>query len=223
MKLSSETVNVLKNFGTINPGLYFKQGSVLRTIAPSKAIASRAKIKESFPDEFCVADINQFLTVYNLYNDSEIDFSDADIIFKSGKSKIKYRKTAPEMIVIPPEKELNLPSVEVAFTLTEEDHTNIMKTASVLRSPNIAVESIDGQVYITAFDVADTAAHTNSIEVNAPTDADFRFVFLKENLKIIPGSYDVEICEKGIAYFKHKFQEVDYWVAIEQKHSYFKG
>ena len=223
MKLSNDTLTILKNFAGINSGIEFKAGTTLATISPGKTVLAKATLKDSFPEDFCVYDLPQFLSVHSLNKDPEIEFDDANIIFKSGKSKIKYRKTAKEMIVTPPDKVLTLPSVDVSFKLTEELFASIMKSASVLQSPHIAVESHNNKIYLTCFDAKDDSAHTNSIEVGDDATANFRMVFLTENLKMIPGSYDVEISSKGLASFKNTIQEVDYWIAIEAKESNFEG
>ena len=221
MKLSNDTLAVLKNFASINSGLEFKAGNILSTMSPGKTILAKATLKDTFPVDFCVYDLNQFLSVHSLYKDADIDFDDANVVFKSGKSKIKYRKTAKEMIITAPEKELNLPSVDVSFKLTEEVFSSIKKSANVLQSPNIAVESDGEKIYLTCFNAKDDSAHTNSIEVGDTSDRKFKMVFLEENLKMIPGSYDVEISSKGLASFKNTTQEIDYWIAIEAKDSNF--
>jgi len=221
MKLSNDTLAVLKNFASINSGLEFKSGNILSTMSPGKTILAKATLKDNFPIDFCVYDLNQFLSVHSLYKDADIDFDDVNVVFKSGKSKIKYRKTAKEMIITAPEKELNLPSVDVSFKLTEELFASIKKSANVLQSPNIAVESDGEKIYLTCFNAKDDSAHTNSIEVGDSSDKKFKMVFLEENLKMIPGSYDVEISSKGLASFKNTTQEIDYWIAIEAKDSIF--
>ena len=221
MKLSNDTLAVLKNFASINSGLEFKAGNILSTMSPGKTILAKATLKDTFPVDFCVYDLNQFLSVHSLYKDADIDFDDANVVFKSGKSKIKYRKTAKEMIITAPEKELNLPSVDVSFKLTEEVFASIKKSANVLQSPNIAVESDGEKIYFTCFNAKDDSAHTNSIEVGDSSDKKFKMVFLEENLKMISGSYDVEISSKGLASFKNTTQEIDYWIAIEAKDSNF--
>lgn len=221
MRLSNDTLAVLKNFASINSGLEFKAGNILSTMSPGKTILAKATLNDTFPVDFCVYDLNQFLSVHSLYKDADIDFDDANVVFKSGKSKIKYRKTAKEMIITAPEKELNLPSVDVSFKLVEEVFASIKKSANVLQSPNIAVESDGEKIYLTCFNAKDDSAHTNSIEVGDYSDKTFKMVFLEENLKMIPGSYDVEISSKGLASFKNTTQEIDYWIAIEAKDSNF--
>lgn len=222
MKLSGETLSILKNFASINTGIEFKVGNIIRTISVGKNILAEAKLKDTFPDDFCVYDLNQFLSVHSLYKDAEIDFDESNIIFKSGRGKIKYRKTAKEMIVTAPDKNLTLPSVDVGFTLTEEDFATIQKSANVLQSTHIAIESEGDKIFLTCYCAKDDSAGTNSIEVgDHASDAKFKMVFLTENWKMIPGSYDVELCAKGLASFKHKIQEVDYWIALEAKDSFY--
>jgi hypothetical protein len=221
MKLSNETLSVLKNFAGINSGIEFKKGNKLTTISSGKTVLAKAILKDEFPQDFCVYDLNQFLNIHSLNKDTEIDFDEANIIFKSGRSKAKYRKTAKEMIVTAPDKALSLPSVDVEFTLTEEDYASILKSANILQSPNIAVESVGEKIVLTAFSAVDDSAHTNSIEVAAGNDSKFKMVFLTENLKMISGSYDVEISSKGLASFKNKNVDIQYWVATESKYSKF--
>lgn len=221
MKLSNDTLTILKNFAGINSGIEFKTGNQLSTISPGKTVLAKAVLKDSFPEDFCVYDLPQFLSVHSLNKDPEIEFDDSNIIFKSGKSKIKYRKTAKEMIITPPDKDLSLPSVDVSFKLTDEVLASILKSASVLQSPHIAVYSDGMSIYLQSFDAKDDSAHTDSIEVADGNGSLFKAVFLTENLKMIPGSYDVEISSRGLASFKNTIQEVDYWIAIEAKESNF--
>jgi hypothetical protein len=159
------------------------------------------------------------LSVHSLYKDSEIDFTDSDIIFKNGKRKGNYRMTASTMIVTPPEKEITLPSVDCEFTLSAEDYDSLMKAASVLSSPNIAVQS-DGEVIeLVTFDAANNAAHTNTIEVGAGNGKTYKIVFKTDNIKLIAGSYVVRISFKGIGHFQNTKDDIQYWIAFEAKES----
>jgi len=221
MKLSKDTLDVLKNFASINSGIEFKKGNTIRTMSGGKTVLAKATLKDDFPQDFCVYDLNQFLSVHSLFDNTEIDFDDSNVIFKSGKKKTKYRKTAKEMIVTAPEKELTLPSVDITFTLTKEDFSDLLKSASVLQSPHIAVESVGDKIVLTAFNAKDDSAHTQSIEVGDGNGNKFKMVFLTDNLKMISGSYDVEISAKGLASFKNKNVELQYWVATESKESKF--
>jgi len=221
MKLSPETLSVLKNFATINSGIEFKAGKNIATISSTKTVLAKATLKDEFPEDFCIYDLNQFLSVYSLNKDPELDFETANVIFKSGRSKTKYRKTAKEMIVTVPDKVLALPTVDVSFTLSDEDFASILKSASILQSPNVCFQSDGDKITVSCFNAKDDSAHTNAIEVADGNGTEFKAVFLTENLKMVAGSYDVEISSKGISSFQNTKEQIQYWIAIEAKESTF--
>lgn len=220
MKLSNETLVVLKNFSTINEGIQFKKGTKLTTVSSSKTVLAQATLKDEFPEDFCVFDLNQFLSVHSLFKDkAELSFDDSNVIFQSGRSKIKYRKSAKDMIVTPPEKGITLPSEDVKFTLTSDDLDTILKTASVLSSPHIAIVSDGEKVDVVTFDAGNDSAHTNSIQICNGTGTNYKIVFKTDNIKLIPGSYEVTISFKGIGHFKNTKDDIEYWIAFEAKES----
>ena len=221
MKISNETLTVLKNFVGINASIEFKKGNKIATISPTKTVLAKATITDDFPQDFCIHDLNQFLSVQSLYKDGEIDFDDKHVIFKSGRKKLNYRTTSRNVIVTVPEKELNLPSVDASFSLTADDLANIMKSSAVLQSPNVAIMSDGDKIYVTSFDANDDSAHVNSTEITDGNGSVFKAVFLTENLKMMPDSYNVEISSKGLASFKNTKGDLQYWIAIEAKHSKF--
>jgi hypothetical protein len=220
MKLSNETLGVLKNFSTINQGIEFKKGNKLTTISAGKSVLAQAILKDDFPEDFCVYDLNQFLSVYSLFKDAtELEFDSANVIFNGGRRKTKFRKAAKEMIVTPPNKEIKLDEVDCYFALTTEDYADIMKASSVLSSPNISVQSDGESVELVAYDAKDDAQHTNSINVGAGNGKSYKIVFKVENLKMIPGEYEVQISFKGFAHFKNTKDDIQYWVAFEKNES----
>jgi len=220
MKLSNETLNVLKNFSAINQGIEFKQGNKLTTISSGKSVLAQAILKDDFPEDFCVYDLNQFLSVYSLFKGAtELEFDSANVIFSSGRSKTKFRKAAKEMIVTPPNKEIKLDEVDCSFTLTTEDYADIMKASSVLSSPNISVQSDGNSVELISYDAKDDAQHTNSINVGEGNGKSYKIVFKTENIKMVPGEYAVQISFKGFAHFKNTKDDIQYWVAFEKNES----
>jgi len=222
MKFSPKTIDVLKNFSTINPGLMFKSGSTISTMSPQKNILCEAVVEDSFPQDFGVHDLNNFLSVLSLNKDPEIEFDGKNAIIKflNGRSKIKYRFTEASMIVSPPEKKITLPSVDVTFSLTEEDYAWIQKTAAILRSPNVAVVGNGATVELLTFDAVDDSAPTNSVDIGLSTDKNFKLIFKTENLKMVPGAYSVDISSKGIAHFKNTKENIQYWIATESGSSF---
>jgi|TARA_R110000868_G_scaffold79800_1_gene226931 hypothetical protein len=221
MKLSSETLSVLKNFGNINQGLLFKTGKTLKTVSSHKNILAQVTINEEVPTDFGVYDLNNFLSVVSLHKDDpsfEFDEKHVVIVGNKGRSKIKYRFCDPTMINTPPEKELTMPEAEITFTLTSEDFDWILRAASVLSSPQIAIESDGTEVSIVTLDLQNDSAHSDALKLDAAGNGSkYRMIFKTENIsKILPGTYNVSISSKGISHFKNENVTLQYWITTEQ-------
>ena len=221
MKLSESTINVLKNFATINAGMQFKEGSVVRTINKGQNVLGKATIKESFEKDFVIYDLNRFLSLYSSLNDPEIvvNADSNNITIKSGTSKTTYGLADESMIVAPPAKELKIENAEVNFRLTKEDMSQVLKLSGILGLPNIAVIGDGTSISISALDVKNADSDDFSIKVGQ-TSANFRMIFVTENFKMIPGTYDVSISSKGISHFKHSTDSLEYWIATETGSKY---
>ena len=225
MKFSNDTLTLLKNFASINQGIVFKKGKVLRTVSAQRNVMAEATIGEEIPKDFGVYDLNNFLSVLSLHKDNPvIDFQDNNVLISGlqGRSKIKYRFCAASMIVAAPDKNLELNNPEIKFDLSAEDFDWILRAANVLSSPHIAIESDGIKVFITAFDVQNDAAHTESLEVSNSNGDKYKMLFKTENLKMLAGAYAVTISSKGIAHFKHKSMNIQYWIATEAGSKYEK-
>lgn len=224
MKLSNETLSVLKNFASINSGIYFKSGSVISTVSPQKNILADAKISETIPADFGIYDLNEFLSVISLFKDgAELEFDSKNVTIKGsdGRSKIKYRFTDPSMIVVAPDKRPNIPGFDVEFDLSSSDFEWILKTANVLGSPNVGVVSDGSSVSLNTFDVNNDSSHENSVILSGVSaDSAYKLIFKTENLKILPGDYRVEISSKGIAKFTGKNNGLSYFVTLETSSQY---
>jgi len=219
MKLSDNTLSILKNFGTINQGIYFKKGKTLKTVSSHKNILVQANINEEVPADFGVYDLNNFLSVISLSSEPTFEFEDKNVVIvgNKGRSKTKYRFCDPTMIVTPPEKELAMPDPEITIDLSSEDFGDIMRTAAVLSSPQVAVESDGKKVNLVTLDTANDSAHTNTLELGDGDGKVYKMIFKTENLsKVLPGSYTVNISSKGISHFKNKDVDLQYWITTEQ-------
>jgi hypothetical protein len=220
MKLSNETLSVLKNFGAINQGIMFKKGKTLKTVSSHKNILAEVNISEEIPADFGVYDLNNFLSVVSLHKeDPSFEFDPHHVVIcgNKGRSKIKYRFCDPTMIVLPPEKQLTMPEADISFELASEDFEWIMRAANVLSSPHIAVDSDGEKIILVTLDLQNDSAHTESLEMgDNTTGSKYRMIFRTENLsKILPGAYEVKISSKGISHFKNKNLPLQYWISTE--------
>ena len=218
MKLSNDTLSILKNFASINQGIYFKKGKTIRTVSTGKNIMAEAIVSEEIPTEFGVYDLNNLLSVISLHKEEPtFDFEDNNILISGlkGRSKIRYRFCAASMIVTPPDKTIEMPNPEITLKLSGEDLDWVLRAANVLSSPFIAVESNGSKVFVKTFDSTNDAAHTDSIEIAEGNGDIYCMIFKTENLKVISGGYSVKISSKGIANFKHETANIQYWIATE--------
>lgn len=224
MKLSTNTVTVLKNFSVINEGIFVKKGNVVETISKQKNILARAELAETFDNEFGIYDLNKFLGVLSLQKDTpEIEFDDKHIIIKTfgGRSKTNYRKASKDVILVPPEKKINMGEPEIVLSLSAEEINWVTRMASALSSPNIAFVSDGQKIHVQTFDAKDDSADVNTTELNiAGNGAKYRMIFATDNLRFIEGSYEIKIASKGIAHFKNTTVPIEYWVMAETGSKY---
>ena len=211
MRLSEQTVSLLKNFAGINQNIQFKAGNKLQTISAQKNILVDAEVPELFPSDFAIYDLNKMLGVMSLFQDPELEIGDKTM--KVG-GKVNYMFAVPSMIVTPPEKELAFPEAEVAFTMTNADFSQTTKAAAMLGLPHVCVVGDGSKITLGATDVNNSSSDDFVTEVGT-TDKNFCMVFKIENLKLFAGDYDVQITSKGISKFSHTSINLQYFIATE--------
>ena len=215
MKLSDNTLSVLKNFSSINQSILFKHGSRLRTISVMKNILAEVTITEEIPKDFGIYDLNQFLNGMGLHQSPELDFTnDGYVVIKEGKMRTKYFFADPQVIVTPPEKPITLPSEDVTFELSTDQLDKLLKAASIYQLSDLAVVGGDGVVKIVVRDKKNDTSNDFSIVVGE-TESTFSFNFKVENIKILPGTYDVVVSSKLLSRFTNKNQDLVYYIALE--------
>jgi hypothetical protein len=220
MKLSDKTLNILKNFSNINQSILFKQGNKLRTISVMKNILAECTIQEEIPKDFGIYDLNQFLNGLSLYQNPELDFSNEGYLsMKEGKMRSKYFFADPNIIIVPPDKEIVVPSEEVTFDLDTQQLNNLLKAAAIYQLPDFCVVGEAGVVKLVVTDKKNDTSNDVSVIV-AETENEFSFNFKVENIKIIPGTYEVSISKKLLSKFSSKNYDLNYYIALEPDSTY---
>ena len=215
MKLSDKTLTVLKNFAGINNSILVKKGTQLRTISVAKNILAEAAIDENFPRDFAVYDLNQFLNGLSLHQDPDLDFTpESYISIKEGKRRVKYFYADPAVIVSPPEKKISLPSEDVHFQLESSSLEKLLKAAAVYQLPDLSAVGEAGVVKLVVRDKKNDTSNEFAIVVGE-TDKEFSFNFKVENIKIIPGAYDVVVSSKLLSQFTNSTYNLKYFIALE--------
>jgi hypothetical protein len=215
MKLSDNTLTILKNFAGINNSILVKGGNKLRTISVAKNILAEADISEEFPRDFAIYDLNQFLNGLSLHSDPDLDFKeDSYLSIREGKRRVKYFFADPNVIIAPPEKEINLPSQDVCFQLDSTSLEKLVKAAAVYQLPDLSAVGEAGVIKLVVRDKKNDTSNEYAIVVGE-TDQEFTFNFKVENIKIIPGAYDVVVSSKLLSQFTNTRYNLTYYIALE--------
>lgn len=233
MQLKEETLDILKNFSAINSGIWINKGEVLSTTDKNKNIIGTAITENEFPTSFGIYDVATLLSIFSLHKSApELEFQEHNLVVSGlgGRSKIKYRYCAEEMLVVPPKRQITLPSEDIVFSLNEEDYLWVCNAAKILESPNVAVRSDGDKVYLVTFDLKNNSAHDDALEIDAQATGKTYNIIFDFSLwnKIMTGSYDVAIHASGlndkdaiaIAKFKHRTKKLEYIMLVHEASTY---
>ena len=216
MKLSDSTLSILRNFAGINNSILVKRGNRLRTISVAKNILAEANLGEEFPSDFALYDLNQFLNVNNsLFRNPELDFTDNGyVVISEGESKQTFFFADPNVIVTPPDKEITLPTEDVCFELSTEQLDKLLKAAAINQLPDFSAIGRNGKVTLVVRDKKNDTSNNFNIVVGE-TSSEFTFNLKVENIKILPGTYDVVVSQKLLSRFTSKNHDLTYYIALE--------
>jgi len=215
MKLSDKTLSLLKNFSSINQSILFKQGNKLRTISVMKNILAEATITEDIPQDFGIYDLNQFLNGLGLHNSPELDFENpGHVVIKEGRMRSKYFFADKSVIVTPPDKEITLPSEDLCFEVSTDQLDKLLKAANIYQLPDISAVGEAGVVKLVVRDKKNDTSNDFAIIVGE-TESEFSFNFKVENIKVLPGTYEVVVSQKLLSRFTSKNHDLTYYIALE--------
>ena len=214
MKLTPDTLALLKNFSAINQSILIRAGKQLRSMSVMKNILVEASITEEFSRDVAIYDLNQFLNCLSLIEGAEVNLEEHAIVITNGTDSIEYRYSDPSVIAAPPEKELKLPSDDVCAVLTEEQLATVKKAAAVLQIPDVSLVGDGERIYLTVRDKKNSGSNSYKIAVGE-TISTFSFNLKVENLKLLAGDYDVILSQKSLAKFSSHSLPLVYFVALE--------
>lgn len=224
MELTEKTLSVLKNYATINPNIVVSPGSELRTIASAKNVMGNATVDNEFTQAFGIYDLNEFLAVLDLVEGPRLKFNEDHVLVgdSTGRSRVKYYFTDPELLTTIT-KDITMPEAEVKFKLDKTTLNKVVKAANTLGHSEICISVVDSTLNISVVDPKNSTSNLFSIDIDGDYSSEnFKFFILKDNLKLLPGDYNVEISSKLISRFSNSDNNLEYFIALE-KHSTFGG
>ena len=217
MKLSTNTIQVLKNFASINQNLVIKEGNEIKSMSAMKNIVAKATVEETFSKQVAIYDLNEFLGCLSLFKNPILTFNDTSVTITEENSNsgdsLEYMYSDPS-VVTTPSKDITMPSEEVKFTLDDITLSKLSKSAGMIGAPDLLLENNK----LTVRDKKNDSGNCYSTNIDAQGDGTYKFYFKTENLKLIPGSYDVTVSSKNISHFKNG--KTQYWIALEPESSY---
>jgi hypothetical protein len=222
MKLSNNTISVLKNYASINQNLVIKEGKELTTMSAMKNIIARAEVEEEFPQEVAIYDLNEFLSCISLFQSPNLEFESTFVtITEENKptTKMKYFYSDPS-VVTTPSKMITMPSNEITFTLDSATLSDITKASAVISSADLVLENTNGTPSLTVKDKKNDTANSYSRGVDTQGEGKFSFFFKVENLKLMDGKYTVQVSSKNISHMKNESTPIEYWIALEPESKY---
>jgi hypothetical protein len=220
MQLSEKTISLLKNFSGINQSILFKEGNKLRTISVMKNILAEVQVDEEFERDFGIYDLNQFLNSMSLFKDPQLDFkNESYVTIREGNTRSKYFFADPAVIVTPPDKSITLPSEDVSFSLNTQQLDKLLKAAAVYGVPDLSVVGEAGVIKLVVRDKKNDTSNDFNIVVGETNDT-FTLNFKVENIKVLPGAYDVVISRKLLSRFQSEDKNLTYYIALEPDSTY---
>lgn len=217
MKLSENTLAVLKNFATINSGVVLNAGNTQKTISPEKSILVEARLEDNIPSKFGIYDLNQFLGNVTTLKNPELSFTDESVTLDDGDLALTYHACSPNLIISPPDKELVLKTVDVSFALPNATLQKLLKVATMNNLPNLTVVGKDGELRLKIHERSNDTSNHGSVKIGDYAGADFTATFKTENLKLLPDDYNVEVQKNAFARFENVNKTLTYFVALETK------
>lgn len=223
MKLTENTMAVLKNFSTIQPNVVIPEGNVLKTIAETKNVMAVAKVDQDFSKSVGLYNLDEFLSVLGLVDSFDLDWGDKFVTIsdESGRSSVKYHYADPS-ILTSPAKDIPMPECEVSFTLDEATLNRVRRAAGALGHEKMSINAAaGGGIELSVVDNTDSTSNAFSIVVPGTHDSEnFTFVMNIANLKLLSGDYTVDVSSKLISKFTNKNVDVVYYIALEKSSSY---
>lgn len=215
--LSTQTLNVLKNYSTINSSIVFRKGNVIRTISNAENILAKYTSEESFPTDFAIYDLGQFLSGISLFDNPQLDFTSGDFVtIRSGGRSAKYYFSDPEITLkSAPEKNVKFPGGDISFDISAEDLFALQKASSVYDLPDLTFDTTKGSIKLILRDKENDTSNTFEQDATGDYEGEFSLDVKIENIRLVPGNYSVKVSSQLISEWTNRDTDLTYYIALE--------
>ena len=222
MKISNKTLDILKNFSEINQSILIKKGRKLKTVSTLKNILAHADVEETFPQDFAIYQLNEFIGVLSTMSNPNLTFHDKYVMLSQENGACTKYFYAEPSVVVSPEKDITMPSEDINFTLLEKQYNDLLKMSSILQLNDILLKGCpkSNKIFLAVTNKKNDTSNDYSVQVGEGVTEPFKMFFKTENLKMVAGDYNVHISSKGISHFENMITKLDYWIALEPDSNY---
>lgn len=216
MRLSKETLSILKNFAAINSNILIKPGNVLKTMSSGKNIYAEATVSEDFDVDIPIWDLNKFLGVISMFTNPDLEFNENYVVISNGRSSVKYFYSEPSLLTVP-NKDVKMPKTAITFDLDEHNLNEILKASSILQVSDVQIIGADGMLKMVVDDSSNSSSNSFSVVIDENySGPNYEGKFNVSEIKFLPGSYKVELTSTIISKFTHQSQPISYYIAINR-------
>jgi hypothetical protein len=216
MRLSKETINILKNFASINSNILIQPGNKLKTKSHGNNIFVTATVQEDFDAEISIWDLNKFLGIISMFDNPDLEFHDKHVEISNGRSAVKYFYAEKSLLTVPT-KDVRMPEVIFSFDLDEQDLNEILKASSILQVPDLKIVAGEGKIIITVDDSLKNTADSFELVVEENySGPDYEGMLKVADAKMLPGSYKVEITDTIVSRFTNQSINLVYYISISK-------
>jgi hypothetical protein len=218
MKLTKETLAILKNFASINGNIRVQEGSYLKTISVARNVFATATISETFPKEFCLYDLGGFLNCVTLFDDeANLEFGDNAVLITTNNTKIEYRYSSPNIVVYPEHDPDFSDAPDVEFSLTADELAKLNKGAAAVNGDTIKIATKGSEVVLEALDNG-TTVNTFKMAVSVDKDLpDGEFYLKRSNMGFMADGYEIYLWKDKFSKFVGSTIPVTYFVSLEKQ------
>ena len=217
--LSKKTLDVLKNFATINSSIVFRKGSTVRTISNAENILAKFTGEEVFPTDFAIYDLGQFLSGISLFSDPLLEFDNENFVnIRGGRQSARYYFSDPEITLkSAPEKNVRFPGADLQFNLTGEELIQLQKASAVYGLPDLTFQSEEGldTIKLILRDKENDTSNTYDLTVAGCSTGTYSLDIKIENIRLLPGDYTVKVSSHLISEWTNSNLDLTYYVGLE--------
>ena len=217
--LSKKTLDVLKNFSTINSSIVFRKGSTVRTISNAENILAKFTGEEIFPVDFAIYDLSQFLSGISLFNDPQLEFTSGDFVsIRGGRQSAKYYFSDPEITLkSAPEKNVKFPGADLQFSLSGDDLIALQKASAVYGLPDLTFQSEEGldTIKLILRDKENDTSNTYDLTVAGCATGTYSLDVKIDNIRVLPGDYSIKVSKALISEWTNTNVDLTYYIALE--------